>query len=231
MKAYVAEVRTIAEGTLACTLVPEAPFAFQAGQFVELAIASPRHTDARGSARMLSIASAPGEPVLTFATRTSTSAFKRSLAALRPGDVCVLSAPGGAFVRQPDTRPHVLIAGGVGITPVRAIVRAMLRDEPRVPVAVVHLNRNPRSAPFFDEFVAAARARSWLVYHPVFDEGGGEGAQGPADAAWFTRHLPDLAASWAYVVGPPPMVQAIGRVLDALEVPPAQRVLENFAGY
>jgi ferredoxin-NADP reductase len=103
-----------------------AGFSFRAGQFIELALIDPAETDALGTARALSIASAPQDDGLMFATRIRDSAFKRALATMTPGSVVRIEGPFGDLVLPNNPRrPIVLLAGGIGITPFRSIaVRA-----------------------------------------------------------------------------------------------------------
>ncbi len=75
--------------------------------------------------RAFSLASIPDEGFLMIGTRTgeSISGFKKQLIGLKKGDKIGLRGPFGWFVLKDRTSPLVLIAGGVGITPIRAILK------------------------------------------------------------------------------------------------------------
>jgi ferredoxin-NADP reductase len=75
--------------------------------------------------RAFSVASIPAEGFLMIGTRTgeSISGFKKQLIGLKKGDKIGLRGPFGWFVLKDRTSPLVLIAGGVGITPIRAILK------------------------------------------------------------------------------------------------------------
>jgi len=77
--------------------------------------------------RAFSIASAPEENEILIGTRTgkTPSSFKQALVSLQAGDTVNVRDPFGWFVFQDDTSPVVLIAGGVGITPIRALLIRM----------------------------------------------------------------------------------------------------------
>ena len=97
---------------------PLRPVAFRPGQFLELTLPHAA-TDSRGSRRVFSIASAPGE-VLRFGIRLpeKSSSFKRALLALEPGTRVSATSVGGDFLLPRDAeRPLLLVAGGIGITP------------------------------------------------------------------------------------------------------------------
>ncbi|GAB3134904.1 FAD-dependent oxidoreductase [Marisediminicola antarctica] len=99
---------------------PERAVAFRAGQYMELTVPHSR-ADARGSRRVFSIASPPthGDPV-TFALRMAQpgSSFKRALLDLNVGARVRGTSVGGDFLLPRDaSKPVLLIASGIGITP------------------------------------------------------------------------------------------------------------------
>ncbi|HKL11943.1 MAG TPA: FAD-dependent oxidoreductase [Clostridia bacterium] len=74
--------------------------------------------------RAFSVASIPEEGFLMIGTRTGTriSGFKKQLIGLENGDELNLRGPFGWFLLRDDYSPLVMIAGGVGITPIRALL-------------------------------------------------------------------------------------------------------------
>ena len=221
-----------AEGTLAVELVPDAPFPFTPGQFARVRIPAMQRDDGRGDARFLSMASAPGEDTLCFAVRMSDSAFKGTLAALAPGAELELEGPFGNFVlERAGAHPPVFLAGGVGITPVRAIVRALAQAGFPKAVQVVHANRARRYAPFAEEFLALARRAPRFRYDLVLDEPEEGFAQGPLAPELIARLVPNWQEAVFFVVGPPGMVQAAEKMLGVLGVTETRIVKEDFTGY
>jgi NAD(P)H-flavin reductase len=75
--------------------------------------------------RAFSIASAPHEGFAMIGTYTGEepSSYKKTLIALKPGDRVKIRGPFGGFLIQDETSPMVMVAGGIGITPVRAILK------------------------------------------------------------------------------------------------------------
>ena len=69
----------VAEDTMAFHFEKPPGFAFKPGQSADLTLLNPPETDSEGNVRTFSIASAPFEDQLTFATRMRDTAFKRSL--------------------------------------------------------------------------------------------------------------------------------------------------------
>lgn len=81
--------------------------------------------DSEGVSRPLSIASSPGDDHLLFISHCNpeSSSFKRALMALKPGDKIEMTEPLGDFVLEDDVVDPLLVAAGIGIGAVRAILR------------------------------------------------------------------------------------------------------------
>ena len=112
-----------AENATSFFFQPQAPLIFRAGQYLRYTLPHP-DPDSRGTSRSFSIASSPDEPLVRLTTRLSTppSTFKQALARLQPGVLIEASGPFGQFVYPESDDPAVLIAGGIGITPIRSIL-------------------------------------------------------------------------------------------------------------
>jgi ferredoxin-NADP reductase len=103
---------------------------FKAGQFMDLTLIDPPETDAEGNTRGFSINSAPDDPELTFTTRLRDTAFKRGLQTMPLGAKIKVEGPFGNLTLHNDPRrPAVLLAGGIGITPFRSIVRRAAHEK------------------------------------------------------------------------------------------------------
>ena len=91
-------------------------FTFGATQFTFLRLL----TDEGMEARPMSLASSPTRPRLEYAVRVSDSPYKRAFGALQPGDEVLVFGPIGDFVLH-ESRPAILVAGGIGITPLKGM--------------------------------------------------------------------------------------------------------------
>lgn len=89
--------------------------------------------------RVFSLASIPEEGFVMVGTRTGKeiSNYKNELISMKKGDKISLRGPFGWFKVQDSTSPMVMVAGGVGITPIRAIIKQLEKDENR-PVELVY---------------------------------------------------------------------------------------------
>jgi predicted ferric reductase len=152
----------------------------------------------------------------------------RDLQRLRVGTPVFVEGPYGALTgAQRSRRGVVLIAGGIGIAP----LRALFEDLPAGPGDLVLLYRasRPDDVVFRDELDALTRVRGATVRYLV----GRRGTPGlPADplAAGSLRSLvPDIRERDVYVCGPVPMMDTVHHSLRSLRVPASQIHAERFA--
>jgi ferredoxin-NADP reductase len=158
------EKKELAEGTMAfCFGIDGPPFVFKPGQCIRITLSDPLYEDKKGNARDFSIASSPGEPSLMIATRMTGSAFKRSLAELPLGSSVRVNSPYGDFFLDADPmRPAVFLAGGIGITPFRSMIKHAIEQHSPQRLTLVYCNRTPDAAAFLDEL------RKWENENPNF---------------------------------------------------------------
>ncbi|MGW8062625.1 ferredoxin reductase family protein [Streptomyces ziwulingensis] len=139
---------------------------------------------------------------------------------LRPGTRVFAEGPYGAFTTLHRTRPDtLLIAGGVGVTPIRALLEELPGH-----VVLVHRVATERDAVLHDELRDLAHAKGaelHLVTGPAVPD-----KLGPRDLAAL---VPDVADRDVYVCGPPGMTSAVLRTLRELGVPGAQIHAERFS--
>ena len=109
-------------------------FKFKPGQYMEWTLGH-GHQDARGMRRYFTIASSPTEDNVRMGVKfyPNSSSFKKSLLFLNPGDKIVASQLAGDFVLPKDkNKKLVFIAGGIGITPFRSMIKYLLDTKGRV---------------------------------------------------------------------------------------------------
>src|SRR3989338_6724385 len=104
--------------------VADAPINFKAGQFLKYFLSHPE-SDQRGVSRYFTISSAPQEKTIMMTTKFvpgDGSSFKQALLKIAPGDHIEAEGPSGSFTYQDHLQEVVFVAGGIGITPFRAIL-------------------------------------------------------------------------------------------------------------
>ena len=219
---------------------PKPNFSFAAGQYVEVGISDPPYTDEKKDHREFSIASSPNDKgALMIATRMSGSAFKRSLAEIPLGTPAKVEGPRGNFTlhENPNVKA-VFITGGIGITPVRSVVKYATEEKLPHSITLIYSNRTPESAVFLGELMG------WEKENPNFRlvatmtemDKAKKSWNGPTrmvDAAFLkeTFGAGESGKTIFYVVGPPGMVQGITEALKELGISRDDIRFEEFTGY
>lgn len=231
------ERRTVAEGTMAFLFEKPTGFEFTPGQFVDMTLLHAGGADEADKTRAFSIASAPQEQALMVATRLRDTAFKRELQRMPPGTAVHVEGPFGNLALHADqTRPAVLLAGGIGITPFRSmLVHAAMQGSPQR-IVLFYSNRRPEDAPFLDELQALQQNNPRYTFvgimtQPEKSSRPWRGETGRLTAALLSKYLPNVVAPIYYVVGPPGMVAGLRTMLKDAHINDRDIRTEQFAGY
>jgi ferredoxin-NADP reductase len=214
-------------GSETVTLRFERPddYSFSPGQWftLRLSIGEELHTET------FSHCSAPSDPYLEMTTRLTASPFKQALGALEPGAIVHIAGPGGRLGITAGVSRLAFLVGGVGITPVRSMLReAAARGRNFDDALLLYGNRDESCAPFAEEFAAMGDLGVRLVLCYEQPPAGWTGETGFITAETVRRHLPTDDGRPYVITGPPVMVSAMEAVLDKLAVPDAQRIIERF---
>jgi predicted ferric reductase len=167
-----------------------------------------------------SLSAAP-EPGRLRITVKGVGDFSGRLRSLTPGTRVIAEGPFGAFTTAARRRPRVvLIAGGVGITP----IRALLEDMPGAPgdIAVVYRARRAEDVILRAELDELAGRRGAEVHYVV---GGGDALS----AERLRALVPDLTDRDVYLCGSPAMTRTTRASLAHAGVPRGHIVTERFA--
>ena len=200
-----------------------------AGQHLDVRLTA---DDGYRAERSYSIATAPGEPVGITVERLDDGEVSPYLTEdVRPGDQIEILGPiGGYFVWDPvDGGPLLLLAGGSGVVPLRAILRHRVREESPVPVRLLYSSRTWADVIYRTELeqrtqgvavtytLTRAQPAGWTGYGRRVDQ------QMLTEVAW-----PATQAPLAYVCGPTNFVEAVAADLVALGYPPQRVKTERF---
>jgi predicted ferric reductase len=176
-------------------------------------------------AHPFSLSAAPHQDALRITVKASGD-FSRRLADVRPGTRLIAEGPLGTFTaarRRAGTGKVLLVAGGIGVTPIRALLETLDGD-----IVVIHRVVQAGDAGLEDELRDLAAARAARLHVLVGDH------QDPAAATMLSPdHLrdlvPDLAERDVYLCGPPAMADVVGRNLHQAGVPRRRLHTERFA--
>jgi len=172
---------------------------FVPGQYIELQLPHIR-ADRRGIRRMFTIASTPGDNIVKIATRhyQPSSTFKKALQRLPIGTT--LSATGiyGDFLLPQNVSEKVLlIAGGIGITPFKAHLEWLLKQNQMRDGVLLYSVREPQDAIYQEILLAKEHGiKTHIITGPITDE-------------ILLSYVPDIKDRHVYVSGPPLMVKAL----------------------
>ena len=212
---------------------PTRPVAFRPGQYLELTV--PHRADFRGSRRIFSISSAPtadGPLTVAMSVPEKPSSFKRAFLALEPGSAVRATGIGGDFTLPRDTtRPVVLVAGGIGITPFASQLAHDHELGHDRDVVVVYAVRDNAELGYAD-LLEKSRV-------PVVLVSPSRPADLPANFTWagngritpdlLRASVPDLTSRQAFVSGPPGLVADLRAALKQLGV--KKITADYFSGY
>jgi predicted ferric reductase len=152
----------------------------------------------------------------------------RRIQHLQPGTRVFAEGPYGTFTAQRRTRRRVvLIAGGIGITPLRAVLES-LRADPG-DVTLLYRAAHERDLAFRNELGALAERRG-IELHALIGPEIGDDQTDRLGLPALRALVPDIAHRDVFVCGPPAMVDAVRRRLVRLRVPRRQIHFERF-GY
>jgi len=209
--------RDIADNTLEFVLQRPVGFDFKAGQHINVKLTDLIFDDKKAGRRMFTIASAPHEEHLVFATRKTGSGFKRSLEHSLQQQVEIIG-PRGNLVRD-ESRPAVFVAGGIGVTPFRSMLMDALFRNIDQPITLLSSNRSASEVVFHDQFLkVAADCPTLFKYIPTITQehqsnGAWSGKRRRIDVNLIKEHVPDFSAATFYVCGPNEMVTAMSDML------------------
>jgi ferredoxin-NADP reductase len=203
-------------------------FDFKAGQFLPVRF----RVDGEEQVRCYSISSAPHvKGFLEISVKRQGLVSNALHATLRPGATLFGRAPAGAFVYpDADDRPLVLLAAGVGITPLASMLRHALHVEPQRPVVLVQSATKPDQLAYADEFRVLKRRHETFRWVPAVSrvEAAPEFYPGRIDHHLLGVAVPAIEHSVVCICGPERMIAATREVLAAMGVPKAQVRYELF---
>lgn len=211
---------------------PSSILSYSPGQYMEWSIPHPS-PDNRGIRRFLTIASDPGDVTLSFAVRhvENESSWKKTLAKLNPGDVISAAHVSGDFILDKDVAHHVFVAGGIGITPFIAMIRATRRTGAPLNATLFYATGTEKDIAFRDEFKDAKEIGLTIVHVFAKDEGATMAHEtGFLTPEMITRHVPDANGATFYLSGPSGMVTTYKGLLQGMGIPMRKIITDYFPG-
>jgi ferredoxin-NADP reductase/Na+-translocating ferredoxin:NAD+ oxidoreductase RnfD subunit len=215
---------------------PAERLAFAPGQYMEWTLGH-REPDNRGNRRYYTLASAPTESEIRIGVKfyQNSSSYKQAMLAMQRGSEIVAGQLAGDFTLPADAQQQcVLIAGGVGVTPFRSMVKSMLDRGERRPITLLYSGRTPRDIIYQDVFNRARSELGLKAVYTVTDDhklpASWKGRVGRITPQMIQAEVPDYQRCIFYLSGPPAMVDSFKESLRALRVRNSQIRTDLFSG-
>jgi ferredoxin-NADP reductase len=227
----------VAERTMAFHFEKPAGWTFKAGQFIDMTLLEPPETDSEGNTRGFSIASAPQEETIMVATRLRDTAFKRVLKTLPLETAVKIEGPfGNLTLHNNASRPAVMLAGGIGITPFRSILFRAAKEKLPHQIFLFYSNRRSEDSPFLEELqtLEGENPNYKLIATMTKMENSRQpwrGETGLINKEMLARYLQDAVSPIYYIAGPARMVKGLHTMLNEAGVDDDDIRTEEFVGY
>jgi len=203
-------------------------FEFKPGQFLTVRV----NVDGKPVARCYTISSPPeATGYLEISVKRQGLLSGTLHSTVRPGSMIAINAAAGGFTYPAgDDRSVVLIAGGVGITPMTCMLRHAVQADPTRPVTLLYSVHTNRDVAFREELrlLGARNPQVKLVVTTTRGPHETEFFSGRIDRRMIQDHVDDPANTIFMICGPAPMIDAMKSALAELGVPAAQIRSEAF---
>jgi ferredoxin-NADP reductase len=212
-----------------CRMEKPAGFSFKPGQWAFFTVPGPEGP----LSHSLSFSSSPTEPHLEFTKRISDSAFCQTVEGFQGGEEVTFQGPMGNLVYEGGLKSVTFLAGGIGITPIRSILKYAVDKAIPGNKYLLYGNLNLEETAFADEIRQWEEADHGLkVIHVLTGPPAGwTGYTGFINSQIIKESVPDLSEQSFFISGPPPMVKAAMMCMDDLGIDPGKVIKEELKGY
>lgn len=225
MKLTLVKKEAVTADAVTFTFQLEEPVKWRAGQYLHYTLPHP-DADDRGAERWFTISSAPHEEVICITTRLAGpggSTFKRALQAIEIGQEITAGDPEGDFTVTDPSKRFLFVAGGIGITPFRSIIKDLDHRGQKINAVLMYSNST-------DDYAFKSELEEVKSRHPEFGihyYTGSDRIDGPA----LDRELAARPDADVYISGPEPMVEAMESILQERRFPKNRLHTDFFPGY
>jgi ferredoxin-NADP reductase/Na+-translocating ferredoxin:NAD+ oxidoreductase RnfD subunit len=216
---------------------PNRPLRFTAGQYLEWTLKLP-HPDSRGNRRTFTVASSTDETTVRLGVKIGPgrrSRFKQYLETMDTGDTMSVANPAGEFTLPSDShRKLVWLAGGIGITPFRAMAASLVHTGHKRDIVLIHQGSTPASFAYRAFFESEAMGRGIRPHYLVTKSDvklADQGLSGPLDPDKLKTLVPDYLTRAFYLSGPTGLIQDQTRMLKAAGVRKKNIITDDFTGF
>ncbi len=209
---------------------------FKPGQYMEFTLPHD-HSDSRGNRRYFTLANSPTEAQLRIGVKfyPKGSSYKQAMLGLSDRSLIGAGQLAGDFVMPDDTEQKLaFMAGGIGITPYRSMLKYLLDTGQQRSVALFYSVRTRDEFVYQDVLAAAQQRLGVKVVYTLTDANvpaGWQGHQGFINADLIKQELPDYQERLFYVSGSHQFVTGVKDALHHLGVSHSHIKTDFFPGY
>lgn len=227
----------VANDTFDFVFTKNRSFNFKPGQYMEWTFKH-RDPDSRGNRRYFTIASSPTEYDVHLGVKfyPEPSSYKNHLLNLPIGGQIIASAQAGDFV-LPNNKEQglVFIAGGIGVTPFRSMIKCLVDRQEKRNITLLYSNRTVADIAYGDVFDIAESELGIKTIYYVTDENeilaGDNMKKGFISGETIKRDVPDYISRKFYISGPHSMVSMFEKTLTDIGVPKKNITTDFFPGF
>lgn len=226
----------IANSTYDFVFESSEPLKFRPGQYLEWTLGH-YHPDNRGVRRYFTIASSPTEPEIRMGVKfyQAPSSFKKALGALYMGDSIVASHLAGDFTMPKDPKQKIVfIAGGIGVTPFRSMIKYLVDTNEKRDIVLLYSNKTVADVAYRDIF---EKAETQLGIKTIYTIDSPEKDMpvwccgGRITSQMISEDVPDYKERIFYISGPQSMVNAFKNILTSMGVKKNRIKTDFFPGF
>jgi ferredoxin-NADP reductase len=231
------EILPIGQNQYDYVFTPDKKFSFTPGQYMEWTLGH-AHPDDRGNRRYFTLASSPTEQTVRLGIRFTTppSSFKKTLFTMDTGGRIIAGQRSGDFVLPDDPKQKlVFIAGGIGITPYRSIIKYLTDTKQFRNIVLIYSNKTIQEIAYRDVFDRAQKEIGMKTLYTLTDRQlvppGWGGRVGRIDGSVIATEIPDYQERLFYVSGPSSLVDGFRQTLLSLGVHKNRIKTDFFPGF
>lgn len=213
------------------------PLDFKPGQYLEWTLGHDK-VDSRGNRRYFTIASSPTEKDLRLGVKfyTEPSSFKKALANMDKGDTIIASQLSGDFVLPRNKKKKlVFIAGGIGITPFRSMIKYLVDKKEKRDIVLIYSNKIEEDIVYKDIFDLASEYINLRVIYTLTDLKKEDtkwiGHREAVNGKMILEEIRDFDQRTFYISGPPSMVSGVEETIKKLGVSGSHIKTDFFPGF
>lgn len=233
---FLKEKTTIAHDIFSFSFGLQKRLLFIPGQYMEWTLPH-AHVDSRGNRRYFTIASSPTEESLLLGVKfyPRGSSFKKALATMDRTNPIVAAQVSGEFILPDDpTKKCVFIAGGIGITPFRSMIKYLIDTSQKRTITLFYMNKTADDIVYTDVFDKANDLGISTIYTITDTDAvpkNWQGNIGRIDANMIQKAVPDYTQRLFYLSGPHVMVTGFAKTLQEMGIKKKNIKKDYFPGF